>query len=195
MSCPKEAIRAIEEVASAAGYSELVDLGWPPVADARLFDLLDSLDWIFTDVGPQTAATGMLGLIHSHFVPAVRMRRGAGPPDPDDWVGTSGVGGLFGALDVGYRKDIVYWRDDVDSLHTQLRSRVQIALKPPDQHEVIKTRQEALNYFRLASEKRRVFVSYAGDDRPAAEKLVAVKVRAERQGTEHARRDAVRSCR
>ncbi len=51
---------------------------------------------------------------------------------------------------------------------------MQVALRPPDEHEAIKTLQEALKYFRLASRKLRIFVSYAGDDRDTAEKLVAV---------------------
>lgn len=171
---PKRAIRAIEDVAREFGHAKLADLGWPPVADACFFDQLDSLDWIFVDVGAQTAATGMLGVIHSRFIPAVRMHRSAAPPEPEDWAGTAGVGRLFGALDVGYRKDIVYWRGSVDSLYTQLLSRVRVAQMPPKGHEVVKTLQEALKYFRLASRKLRIFISYAGDDRDTAEKLVAL---------------------
>jgi hypothetical protein len=113
----------------------------------------------------------MIGIIHGRFVPCVRMQRGAGTPEPEEWRKSRNLSGLFGALDVGYRKDIVYWQD-VHSLQTQLRSRVRVALKPPDECEVIKTPDEALDYFRLAADKRKVFVSYAGVDRPVAERLV-----------------------
>lgn len=171
---PKSAIGAIEEVAHEVGCSELLDLGWPPVANARLFDQLDSLDWIFADVGPQTAATGMLGLIHSRFIPAIRMLKHGGLPAPDKWADSMDIGRLFGSLDVGYRKDIVYWRGDVKSLRTQLRDRAHVALSPPNTHEVIKTHEEALKYFRLATEKRQVFVSYASADHAIAQQLVSV---------------------
>ncbi|MGI9494272.1 MAG: toll/interleukin-1 receptor domain-containing protein [Geminicoccaceae bacterium] len=168
------AIEAIKDVArSVARCDELIDLGakWPPVANADLFDQLDSMDWMITDVGRKTASTGVLGLIHSRFVPAIRMVQSAGPPEPAAWRRKTGIGTMFGGLDVGYRKDIIYWRDDVRSLRTEFENRVEVALRPP---KSIKTIDDARNYFRDASGKRYVFVSYSSHDYRLAEEIVAV---------------------
>lgn len=171
----KAAVAAIEQVAIKAGYRDedsRVDLGWPPVADARLLDRLDSLDWVFVDVGPKTLASGILGLLQGRFIPAVRMCKGSETPDAEAWA-RSELGWLFGGLGVGYRKDIVYWRD-VESLQTQLASRVEVALKLPDATESIITSDDALHYFRNATGNKQVFFSYSGKDRKIAEQMHAV---------------------
>ena len=101
------------------------------------------------------------------------MAQDEGPPEPAAWRRKIGIGTIFGGLDVGYRKDIIYWRDDVRSLRTELSNRVDVALSPPREEEVIKTRDDARNYFRRASGKRHVFVSYSRDDFRLAEEIVA----------------------
>lgn len=170
----KDTVKAIKDIIGEFPHSGIIDFGWPVSADATLFSKLDSLDWIIVDVGKQTVSSGILGIIHSRFIPSIRLNKVDAPIGEDEWTTENSIGRLFGKLEVGYRKDIVYWRNDIQSLRTQLLSRIEIALRPPNEQENIQTIQDALTYFRLANKKSRIFVSYAGSDLKVVEKFVAM---------------------
>jgi len=75
---------------------------------------------------------------------------------------------LYGAHEVGYRKDIVQWHDD-ESLQSGLRARVENIIS---ERLRIADQPEAEAYFNSAAlRKEAVFVSYSGRDEAIATPL------------------------
>ncbi len=163
-----ELVAAIEE----GSRTQPIDLGWPPTADLDFYDKLDSLDFAVVDVGPATAVTGVLGIIHSRFVPSIRLLKAEIQPTFEAWTDERGPGRMFGCLEKGYYKDIVYW-SDTRSLTDQVKSRMEVALKEPHAGERITTLTQASAYFMKAGKRHRVFVSYAGPNRRIVERFVS----------------------
>ena len=140
---------------------------WPPRLDMPLAHRLRGLDWAIVDLGPASAATGLPAYLHGRFIPAMRLLQTA-PADPDATPALLST--LFGALEVGYVKDIVRWHDAA-SLTEGVSSRLATI---GAQRERIATQAQAQTYFNSAAlRKERVFVSYTGRDADLASGLIA----------------------
>lgn len=146
---------------------EPVALPWPPLVTPEWISKVRSLDWIVIDVGPSSAATGVVGYLHGEFKPSMRLLQipepsaGAASPEPDL--------PLYAGFEVGYRKDIVRWRTS-DDLRDGLIKRV---ASLDAERRRISTLNDALEYFRSAAlRKDAVFISYAGADQEMAKDLI-----------------------
>jgi hypothetical protein len=154
--------RELAEISKVAQDQQVSSLSPCPgelVIDARMYRWLASLDWLITDVGELATRTGLPGFLHGMGIPMLRMCKGA----KDEREAERGVSfrSLFGNLEVGYRKDIVFW-DSSTPLAGQLASRIQRIREPVRR---IGTLQEARSYFNSASLRNEaVFVSYSGRD-------------------------------
>lgn len=144
-----------------AGY-EPVEFPWPPVVTPQWIGKIRSLDWMVIDVGSVSAATGIVGYLHGDFRPSMRLLSlGASATEPDL--------PLYSGFEVGYRKDIVRWRNS-DELREGVTVRT-ASLKA--ERKRISTLNDALEYFRSAAlRKEAVFISYAGPDRELAQTLI-----------------------
>jgi TIR domain len=106
------------------------------------------------------AGEALLAFLHGQFIPALRVRRtprlespDAPPPVADDV--------LFGALEVGYRTDVILWHT-LEDLQARLAERIEIITREP---EWIGSAEEAAEYFSSAAKrKEKVFLSYAQED-------------------------------
>jgi TIR domain len=116
-------------------------------------------DWLLLDAS--TAVSEVLpAFAHGQFIPILRARQatntGGAVPTPSS---TEDV--LFGAFEVGYRKDVISWHTQ-DDLLTGLKKRIDVLRLEP---ELIGDSSQADEYFTSAAKrKERVFLSYAGSD-------------------------------
>jgi hypothetical protein len=139
------------------------------VLDSRFAETLERLDWVVVDLGPASAACGIVGYLHGRFVPMMRLcrtsltRSGSGPPTPLEVT-------LYGEFEVGYVKDIVRWAD-AQSLKAEIDRRIQLL---EVESTYIVTREQAMRYFREAALRNEaLFVSYSGKDADEARKVIA----------------------
>jgi len=141
---------------------------WPPVLDSVFARRLEDLDWIVADIGPASAACGIIGYLHGRFIPMMRLMQIPAKTPPDGF--TSLADTLFGAYEVGYPKDIVRWSDEA-VLQTEVEQRVQILNAS---QTLFATFEKAQKYFRDAELRNEaIFVSYSGEDADMAAKLIA----------------------
>jgi TIR domain len=148
--------------------AKLVVMPWPPRLDMAFAQTLETLDWVVVDVGDAAAATGIAAYLHGRFVPSLRLLRTTGPGSPAKT--SQLIEALYGAHDVGYRKDIVEWHDEA-SLQAGVRVRVENLMA---ERLRIADRLEAERYFNSAAlRKEAVFVSYSGRDHAVAAPLIA----------------------
>jgi len=136
-----------------------VELGWPPRIDPGYLAQLRRCDWILLDASTPVSEV-LLAFAHGQFIPILRARQatntdGTAPtPSPTEDV-------LFGAFEVGYRKDVISWHTQ-DDLLTGLKKRIDVLRLEP---ELIGDSSQADEYFTSAAKrKERVFLSYAGSD-------------------------------
>jgi len=159
-----EQIAMLHAVVAETGAKPL-DLAWPPRLDMAFAKILEALDWIIVDVGDAGATTGIVGYLHGRFIPSLRLHRVARP----GWRSQL-VESLYGAYEVGYRKDIVEWSDDV-SLRAGVRARIDNIMA---ERQRIAKIDEAERYFDSAAlRKESVFVSYSGQDEKLAAPFIA----------------------
>ena len=158
-----ELVRMLEETVQEHGF-ETCRLAGPPRVNHELYAELCAADWCITDIGPKAVATGMPSFLHGRFTPSLRML------DTRESELSALEATLFGAFEVGYREDILRWKDE-DSLRAELRTRLQLIQAPV---EPIVTEAQAEAYFRRAAlRKEAVFLSYSGGDQEAAARLGA----------------------
>ena len=161
-----------------AGIRHIQEIPLPAKLDDQMFEKLDSLDWAMVDVGPVTMATGLCGYLHGRALPMLRICPGTRPQTLDSG---SHLDCLFGGVDVGYRKDIVFWGNE-EELAEGVRIRLPSILFREPAVSRINTPAEADQYFaRAALRKETVFLSYSGKDTEiAAEISKALKGRFQR---------------
>jgi hypothetical protein len=148
--------------------AKVVIIPWPPRLNMAFAQTLETLDWVVVDVVDATAATGLVAYLHGRFVPSLRLLRTAGPGPPTGRLQL--VEALYGAYEVGYRKDIVEWHDGA-TLRAGVRARVENIMA---ERLRIADRAEAERYFNSAAlRKEAIFVSYSGRDEPVAAPLIA----------------------
>jgi hypothetical protein len=138
---------------------------WPPVLGRKMFLLLDSADWIVTDLGRESAKTGFPAYLHGQFVPHIRLlrTRGGGNSGESPLEAT-----LFSSVDVGYRSDTLRWEDPA-TLQEGLAARLASLTAPVRR---ISTAQQAREYFSAAALRQEaVFLSYSGDDQDYAAEI------------------------
>jgi len=162
----RDRLDSVLTVIRAARY-EPVEFPWPPQVTPEWIGKIRSLDWVVIDVGPVSAATGVVGYLHGEFKPSMRLLglqepdAGASQPEPDL--------PLYTGFEVGYQKDIVRWRT-ADDLLEGLTKRI-VSLDA--ERKRISTLNDALEYFRSAAlRKEAVFISYAGPDQETARDLI-----------------------
>lgn len=155
---------AIRNTLDQYGYADLRSIPWPPRLDLSCAALLRDIDWVIADLGEPIAAS-FVGTLHGSFVPTMRLLR-ISSDQPMQFPELEDV--LYHEVDVGYRKDILRWRD-VESLQAGLAERL-ASLR--EQGRWISTADEADGYFREASlRKEPVFLSYAQADQDLASRL------------------------
>lgn len=134
-------------------------LSWPPRLDCSYIAQLRRCDWVILDTST-AASEVLLAFLHGQFLPTLRVRREVNTAKAD-LAPSTGEDVLFGAMEVGYRKDIVSW-NSMDELLTRLTERID-ALRL--ETELIGDSSRATEYFTSAAKrKERVFLSYAGED-------------------------------
>ena len=138
---------------------EPVALDWPPKLDLFSLAMLRRCDWIIIDTS-HPAGEILLAFLHGQFIPTLRVRRTTSreSSDPSPSV-TDHV--LFGALEVGYRTDLILWHT-LDDLVTRIGERIRVIQR---EAEWIGSADEAAEYFNSAAKrKEKVFLSYAQED-------------------------------
>jgi hypothetical protein len=161
-----EEIGAIRDLISDKGLQPVI-LDWPPRLDARFARRLRELDWAILDLGPRSVAAGISAYLHGAFTPAMRLLQ-VRPGEPDTTAALLET--LFGAIEVGYAKDIVRW-DDRQCLLDGVAARLE-AINA--RRERIATEEEAIHYFMSAAlRKERIFLSYTGRDADRAAEIIA----------------------
>jgi TIR domain-containing protein len=144
-------------------------VAWPPKLDDRLAARLQLVDWVVTDVGPTSAASGLAGYLHGQFVPTLRLARQTGA-DAATWTKSLQTS-LYGGHEVGYPKDIVSWTT-VEELLPAFSKRLDRILQDSRR---IGTIADARDYFlEAARRKEAVFVSYTGADQDRVAPITAV---------------------
>jgi hypothetical protein len=128
-------------------------LGWPPRLDAAYISELRRCDWVIIDTTtPQAEA--LLPFLHGHFIPTLRVRRQS-ENSRSEPVHSMIEEGLYGAFEVGYRKDVTYWADTaslLEGLHGKIRAIQQ-------EQRLIGDSRQATDYFSEAAKRReRVFL-------------------------------------
>lgn len=149
---------AVRELLSGQSL-EPVELEWPPRIDSGYLAQLRRCDWVILDTSTP-AIEALLAFAHGQFIPILRARQ-ATNADGTALTPSTTEDVLFGALEVGYRNDIISWHKQ-DDLLTGLKERIDILQLEP---EVIGDSSRAVAYFTSAAKrKERVFLSYAGED-------------------------------
>ena len=145
---------------------EAVAMAWPPVLGKDFYSAISEFDWMIVDVGDDSASAGVVGFLHGHFMPALRLvKADAGHAD-----GGRVRASLYGGLEAGYPKDIVQWKSE-DELQAQIEARIKAILLPQD---LLDTPDKAISHFESTSlRKEVVFVSYSGKDVAQAAEIVA----------------------
>lgn len=134
----------------------VMDLGWPPRIDGAFHAKVGALDWVVVDVGENTASGPVVGFLHGHFVPALRLTRGKAGAAVE-----AGTQPLYSAFEVGYPKDILKWAEP-DAMLLALEGRLRTLMQP---QQLVGDPATARRYFESASLRKEViFVSYAGTD-------------------------------
>jgi hypothetical protein len=156
-SCPGLAAAARELLSEQS--LEPLELSWPPRLDAGSLTQLRRCDWIILDTSAP-ASEVLLAFSHGQFIPTLRTRRAANA-DGSGLTPSITEEVLFGALEVGYRKDVISWHTK-DDLLTGLTKKIGVLRLEP---ELIGNSSRAADYFASAAKrKERVFLSYAGED-------------------------------
>lgn len=161
-----DAAAGLVELLEGRGY-DVERIAWPPALDAKLVSSLRQVEWVAVAVDDSVASASTIGFLHGHAVPMLRLHH-TEQPEGSPWPDVERS--LFGAFDVGYVEDLLAWRDS-DDLLTEFAVRLDRIDAPVRR---VSTSDEATTYFRRAQlRKEPVFVSYASEDRWAAEALVA----------------------
>ena len=162
----RQEINSVLSVVRSARY-EAVELPWPPQVTPEWINKIRQFDWVVIDVGPVSAATGVVGYLHGEFTPSMRLLRiretdtSTAPPEDDL--------PLYSGFAVGYPKDIVRGRTS-DDLLASLMKRIESLHA---ERRRISALDDAILYFRSAAlRKEAVFVSYAGADQQVARDLI-----------------------
>jgi hypothetical protein len=146
-----------------------VPMQWPPLLNSRFEADLEEMDWVVVDLGPASAACGIVSYLHGRFIPMLRLCQ-VNKQIADDSIPSQLEMTLFGSFEVGYRKDIVRWVDHV-SLKAEIDKRIALIYS---ESIFISTPDEALKYFRKAALRNEaVFVSYSGKDGAQAGPIIA----------------------
>ena len=168
-SYTKDEIQAIKRVAQDNQILELEEMSQPWTLNGNTYKWLESLDWVIVDVGETAMKTGLVGYLHGSLIPAVRLYKGH--DSITDVEGLASYKFLFGGLEVGYQKDIVFWNTKTE-LRDELGKRLQ-SLKSSS--ERITTKQSAEEYFLKASKRAEaMFLSYSGKDQDVAHQISAL---------------------
>lgn len=163
----QESIDAIAERIRLAGLLPLV-LPWPPRLDMAFARNMRDLDWAIVDLGPKSSEAGIAAYLHGRFVPSMRLLQTE--PGGRGEIASALTETLFGAIEVGYEKDIVHWHDQASLLEGVSSRLTTIGAR----RERIATEEQAVHYFQSAAlRKERVFFSYAGRDAEKAAELIA----------------------
>ena len=148
---------------------QAIQMPWPPVLDSRFAAMLEELDWIVVDLGPASAARGIVGYLHGRSMPMLRLCR-VSSEQTDGGIASRLEATLFGSYEVGYPKDIIRWSDEL-VLKPEIERRILRIYAEPT---LIVSLDQAVRYFRGAAlRKEAVFVSYSGDDADAASPIIA----------------------
>jgi hypothetical protein len=143
------------------GFDEIEALTWPPALTRQLQNMIANVDWLIVDVGVGGAAAAIVAYLHACFVPTARLAHLKDPEGAPSELEQA----LFGDYEVGYRQDILRWRD-VDELRDGLHKRL-VGLRARVRR--ISTLAEAEEYFQgSAKRKESVFLSYSGRDADVA---------------------------
>ena len=151
----------LKEKLKKAGIERVQELAWPAKLDYRTFERLDALDWAIADVGPPSMEKGLAGYLHGRMLPMLRTCPGERPETLDE---SPSLDTLFGGVEVGYQKDIVFWKNEKE-LAAGVTARLPSILFREPTLVRINTPGEADEYFsRAARRKETVFLSYSGKD-------------------------------
>jgi hypothetical protein len=165
-------IDLVSSVVAETGAKPLA-MPWPPRLDMALAKTLETVDWVVVDLGDAAAATGIVAYLHGRFVPSLRLLRTVTSGSPAE--GLQLIAALYGAHEVGYRKDIVAWCDDA-TLQAGVRARVENIMA--ERLRIADTSQAERYFNSAALRKEEVFVSYSGrDDAVAAPLITALNAR------------------
>ncbi len=165
----EDEIQVIRRVAQTHQIHELHVPPEPRVLNGQMYRWLDSLDWAIADVGEAAMKTGIVGFLHGALVPMVRLYKGFDSVAQVEKKDTYRC--LFGGVEVGYKKDIVFWRTTA-ALELELAKRLQ-SLHAPARR--ISTWKSAEEYFLKASLRNEaVFVSYSGKNQEIARQISAL---------------------
>lgn len=149
---------AVNELVSDSTF-EPVALEWPPKLDLSSLARLRRCDWVIIDTSHPAGET-LLAFLHGQFIPTLRVRR-TPSPDSSDPLPSVADDVLFGALEVGYRTDVIPWHT-LDDLLIRLAERIEVICREP---EWIGNAEQATEYFNSAAKrKEKVFLSYANED-------------------------------
>lgn len=158
-----EHIEIIKSTLEKQGFDDLDFLQWPPVLNRDAHTVFHDSDWMLVDLGEEMAKTGLPAYIHGQFIPTMRLHHKSS--DAEGTTYSSLEKTLFGDLEVGYKKDTLFW-GDAHTLETGLQERL-FTLKADVKR--ISTNSEAETYFLSAAlRKEAVFLSYSGKDRDLA---------------------------
>ncbi|MCW2932570.1 MAG: hypothetical protein JWM19_3532 [Actinomycetia bacterium] len=143
-------------------------LGWPARLDAAYISELRRCDWVIIDTSTPRA-DGLLAFLHGHSIPTLRVRQQS-EDGPGESLHSMTEEGLYGAFEVGYRKDVIHWADAaslLDGLYGKIRAIQQ-------EQRLIGDSRQATDYFTAAAKRReRVFLSYSSKDSAIAQQFVA----------------------
>jgi hypothetical protein len=153
---------AIAAAAVTAAAFEPVRLPWPPRLSPSYLTLLRTCDWLVADMSDPVAET-LTAFLHGTFTPLLRIQR---EPAPSELSPVAAL--LYGALEVGYRKDVTIW-GTAEVLRAGLDERISVIAQNPT---LFGDRDAANRYFASARKrKERVFLSYAKHDAAQAADL------------------------
>lgn len=160
----EDELDVIKQSLSKKGFNTVKQIRWPLVFDTQQLSEIDAMDFAVIDVGDDVIAAGIVGFLHGRFIPCVRLLRDGAKNINSESI----LNNLYGALPVGYAKDIVRFQDK-QQLEHELNLRLEF-IKSPTQR--INTSEEAKTYFRKAEmRKDSVFLSYSGNDSEIASKI------------------------
>ncbi len=162
-------IQLIQQVAQ---DHQINELKMPPgqlVLNGQMYRWLESLDWVIADVGELAMKSGIVGFLHGAAKPMVRLYKGKASVSQVEKKPTFSF--LFGGIEVGYCKDIVFWNSP-EVLEQELDKRLQ-SLRA--RTERISTWSSAEQYFLKASKRNEaIFVSYSGKDYDIAQEVIKI---------------------
>lgn len=152
----------IEATIAAQGF-ERRTVACPPAIDADFYRIARSVDVALTDLRRSPAEPSVADVLHTMFVPSIRLLAGAAADAPSELEAR-----LF-PYDVGYAKDVVRWTD-ADRLIEELE--IRLLLLKQDEGRLIGTQPEAEEYFLGAARRQEVvFLSYSSKDAEFASAL------------------------